>query len=98
MSLKISEHAKSFMHKMGIKDVTFDLIKWSGAGCCFGVVQEIEPVYEAPVDARDYQYYHVEGRHIFVSREVRVKGPLTLDTEGLWKIKRLCLKGATIPL
>ncbi len=33
-----------------------------------------------------------------ISREIKILGPLTLDTEGFWKIKRLCLNGATVPI
>jgi hypothetical protein len=89
--MKISTSARNFMQQKGIKDVTFNLIVLS-------IVKEIEPVYEAPSDARGFRYFQVEGCHIFISREIKILGPLTLDTEGFWKIKRLCLNGATVPI
>jgi len=36
----------------------------------------------------------VEGYHIFVARNIKILGPLTISTEGLWKFKQLFLNGA----
>jgi hypothetical protein len=86
------------MEERGIEDVTFNLKVIEPAGCALGIVKEIEPVYESVVDASRYRHYQVEGRHIFISREIKLLGPLTITTEGLWKMKRLALSGATVPL
>ena len=94
---KISKSARSFMEDRDISDVTFRLVEDEVAGCCVGVVREIEPVYEAPRDAAGYRYCEIEGRHGFISRKIRIIGPLTLTTEGLWR-KRLYLSGATVPI
>ena len=85
------------MKKHGITDVTFNLKVFTASGCC-GIVKEIEPVYEAVEDARGYRYYHVEDKHVFLSRDIKVLGPLTLTTEGVWKMRRLALDGVTIPI
>ncbi|MBW1911000.1 MAG: hypothetical protein JRJ11_15930 [Deltaproteobacteria bacterium] len=97
-SISISSSAKKFVEERGIKDVTFNLKVMEPAGCSLGIVKEIEPVYEAVEEASNYRYFQVEGIHVFVSREIKILGPLTITTEGLWKIKRLALRGATIPL
>ena len=78
------------MRKNGITDVTFNLrcVKPKGA------LKEIEPLYQAPVDASGYRYFVVEGYHIFVARNIKILGPLTLTTEGIWKFKQLSLDGA----
>ena len=86
------------MEERGIHDVTFNLNIILPAGCCVGIIKEIEPVYEAVEDAAGYLYFQVEGRHVFISREIKIIGPLTLTTEGLWRMKRLTLDGVTIPL
>jgi len=93
---KITDAARKFMDERGIDTITFRLIEET-MGCCVGVVKEIEPLYEAPADASQYLYFKVEGRHIFISRKIRIIGPLKLTTEGLWK-KRLGLSGVTVPL
>ena len=95
-NLKITHPAKTFMDQRGIDTVTFQLIE-GRVGCCVGVVKEIEPLYEAPLDASGYLYFSAAGRHIFISRKIRLVGPLKVTTEGLWK-KRLSLAGATVPL
>ncbi len=96
--LSIFIYNKKFIEERGIKDVTFNLTVVEPAGCSLGIAKEIEPVYEAVKDASNYWYFQVEGLHVFVSREIKILGPLTITTEGLWKIKRLALRGATVPL
>jgi hypothetical protein len=93
---EITESARKLMEEKGIDTVTFRLIE-DTLGCCVGVLKEIEPLYEAPRDASEYLYLKSEGRHIFVSRRIRIIGPLKLTTEGIWN-KRLCLSGVTVPL
>jgi len=78
------------MQKNGITDVTFNLCQAEPEG----FLKEIEPVYEAPADASGYRYFVVEGYHIFVARNIKILGPLTISTEGLWKFKQLFLNGA----
>ena len=95
--LKISDAARKFCMEKGIDDVTFNLIETDVAGCCLGFVKEIQPVYTAPANAAGYRYIQVDGFHIFISRKIRITGPLTLATEGIWK-KQLTLNGASIPL
>lgn len=95
--LKISESARKFMQEHQIEDVTFNLLEQDVTGCCLGMVKEIQPVYRAPRNAAGYRYFQAEGCHIFISRQIKLLGPLTLTTEGLFK-KRLCLCGATVPL
>lgn len=95
--MKISKSAKAFIQERDIEDVTFNLIEQEVSGCCIGVAKEIRSVYKAPADASNYRYFQVEGCHIFISRNVKIIGPLTLTTEGLWK-KRLFLSGATVPI
>lgn len=93
----ISKSARKFIKEKKIKDVTFNLIEGDVAGCCVGIVKDIEPVYKAPNDASGYRYCQTEGFHIFISRKIKILGPLTVTTEGIWK-KRLFLNGATIPI
>lgn len=95
--LKISTAARKFCLENGIGDVTFNLIETDVAGCCIGFVKEIQAAYSAPANAAGYRYGQIDGVHIFISRKIRIAGPLTLATEGIWK-KRLCLNGANIPL
>jgi hypothetical protein len=96
-NIPISPSAVKFMEERGIEDVTFNLIE-EPVGCCIGIVKEIEPVYEAVENASQYLYFHTKGKHVFVSREIKIIGPLALITEGFWKIKRLALSGVTVPL
>ena len=96
-NMKISKSANKFIREQNIRDVTFNLIEQEVAGCCIGVVKEINPVYEAPADASNYRYIQTEGCHVFISRKIKILGPLTLTTEGLWK-KRLFLSGAIVPI
>ena len=98
LSLGISKTAKRFMQERGIEDVTFLLIAREVVGCCIGMIKEIEPVHQAPDDASNFRYVKVDDCNVFISRDIKILGPLTLTTEGLWKTKRLCLKGATVPL
>ena len=88
--IKLSVSARRFMQRNGITDVTFNL------RCAEpkGVLHEVEPVYRAPADASGYRYFMVEGYHVFVAREIKILGPLTLTTEGIWKFKQLFLDGA----
>lgn len=95
--MKISKSAKKFIQERDIEDVTFNLIEQDVAGCCIGIAKEIKLVYKAPADASNYRYFHAEGCHIFISRKIKILGPLTLTTEGLWK-KQLFLSGATVPI
>ncbi len=95
--MKISKSARKFLQEREIEDVTFNLIEQDVAGCCIGVAKEITPEYKAPIDASNYRYFQAEGRHIFISRRIKILGPLTLSTEGLWK-KRLFLSGASVPI
>lgn len=97
MNISLSRSARQFMDRKGIDNVTFDLKDMDPAGAEFGI-QEIEPVYKAPEDASLYRYFQVEGKHIFISRDIKVVGPLEVTTEGFWKMKRLTLKGASIHL
>jgi|Deesub1362A_J573_1020465.scaffolds.fasta_scaffold00334_16 hypothetical protein len=96
--INVSRSALRFMEKHGIKDVTFRLKVMEASGCCLGIVKEIEPEYRAPKDASRYYYFRAGDRHVFVSREIKILGRLTLTTEGIWKMRRLALDGATIPL
>ncbi len=98
MNISISPSAKKFMEERGIENVTFNLKVVEPAGCSLGIVKEIEPVYDAVEDASRYRYFQVEGRHVFISLEIKILGPLTITTEGIWKLKRLALTGATVPL
>ena len=88
--IKLAASARKFMQKNGITDVTFDLCRAEPKG----VLKEIEPVYRAPVDASGYRYFVVEGYHVFVARNIKILGRLTLTTEGIWKFKQLFLDGA----
>jgi len=78
------------MQKNGITDVRFNLCQAEPEG----FLKEIEPVYEAPADASGYRYFVVEGYPIFVARNIKILGLLTISTEGLWKFKQLFLNGA----
>jgi hypothetical protein len=97
LKTKISKSAKKFIKEKKIKDVTFKLIESDVAGCCVGIVKDIKPVYKAPKNASSYRYCQTDGFHIFISRKIKIMGPLTLTTEGLWK-KRLFLQGASVPI
>ena len=88
--IKLSSSARKFMQKNGITDVTFK-IRSAGKK---GFLKEIEPVYQAPADASGYRYFVVEGYHVFVARSIKILGPLTISTEGIWKFKQLFLNGA----
>lgn len=94
---KITNSAKKFMEERNIKDVTFRLIEDEVTGCCVGVLREIEPVYQAPGNVSGYLHCEIEGRHVYISRRIRILRPLTLTTEGIWK-KKLYLSGATVPI
>jgi len=98
MKISITNSAKKFINKWGIEDVTFHLKEIALSGCCVGIVKEIEPIYKCVEDATAYRYYEAEGTYIFISRDIRVLGPLTLTTEGFWKLRRLALEGASVPL
>ena len=98
MKIKISNKAMKFIQERRIKDITFKLTELDVAGCCVGVVKDIEPEYCAPKDASGYQYIQADGYHVFISRKIRIIGPLTLTTEGFWNSKRLSLSGATVPI
>ena len=98
MKINLSEPAKKFLQEKQINDVTFNLFESDVAGCCVGFVKEIVSKYEAPKNAAGYRYARTDGYNIFISRTIRILGPLTLTTEGAWKMKRLALDGATIPL
>jgi len=93
VNIKISKSAKKFIQENGIKDVTFNLFESDVAGCCVGIVKDIIPEYNAPRDASKYRYFKVEDFYIFVSRKIKILGPLKLTTEGLFK-KKLSLVGA----
>jgi hypothetical protein len=95
-TIEITDSARKFMDAEGIDTVTFRLFE-ERVGCCLGVVKEIEAVHARPQDAADYLCHCAEGRRIFISRRIRIIGPLKLATEGLWR-KRLCLSGANVPL
>jgi hypothetical protein len=88
--IKLSASARKFMQKNGLTDVTFE-IRRAGIE---GYLKEIEPVYRAPADASGYRYFVVEGYHVFVARSIKILGPLTISTEGIWKFKQLFLNGA----
>jgi hypothetical protein len=96
--MSIRPAAKRFMDEKGIEDVTFNLRVEEPAGCCVGIIKEIEPLYEAVKDASRYRYFQAEGKHVFISKDIKILGPLILTTEGFWKMKRLALRGATVPL
>ena len=95
--VNISKSAKKFLQEKGIEDVTFNLIEANVAGCCVGIVKEIQPVYKAPGNAAAYRYFQVDGHHVFVARKIKISNLLTLATEGIWN-KRLCLDGAIVPI
>jgi hypothetical protein len=97
LSIKISKSARKFIQEKAITDVTFNLIESDVAGCCVGIVKEIEPVYKAPKNASGYRYCQIDGHHIFIARKIKIHKSLTLTTEGVFK-KRLCLTGATVPI
>ena len=97
-NIAITRSAKKFISEKGIKDVTFDLNVMTPSGCCLGIVKEIEPVYREASKQTDYRMFKAGDTHVFVSRDIRILGELTLTTEGIWKSKRLALNGATIPL
>jgi hypothetical protein len=88
--ITLSAAARKFMQQRGINDVTFDLFPADDAG----IINEIEPAYRVPADASGYRYFKVEAFHIFISREIKILGPLKLTTHGIWKMKRLFLEGA----
>ena len=87
---KRTDSAADFMDERGIHEVTFELIQ-------IGIVKEIEPFYRAPKCATGYRYFKFKDRHIYISRKIRILGPLVLTTERVWK-KKLFLSGATIPI
>ena len=89
-TIKLSSSARKFLQKNGITDVTFNLCRVEPEG----FLKEIQPTYEAPADATGYRYFMVEGYHVFVARSIKILGPLTLSTEGIWKFKQLYLNGA----
>ena len=98
MKIEISRSARKFLEANGIEDITFNLLEADVKGCCLGIVKEIVPDYAAPRDASNYRYYRTDNFNIFISRYIKILGPLTLITEGFWKLKRLSLNGATVPL
>jgi hypothetical protein len=98
MKIKITDRAKRFIQDRKIKDVTFILKELDVTGCCVGIAKEIEPVYKAPKNASGFRYIQTDGYHVFISRKIKILGPLTLTTEGIWKLKRLYLNGATVPI
>ncbi|MBN1930607.1 MAG: hypothetical protein JW786_03240 [Desulfobacterales bacterium] len=98
INISISSSAKNFIMKRGITDITFDLEILEPAGCSLGIVKEIEPAYRAAENVDRYYYTEVENIRIYISRQIKIVGPLRLTTEGFWKLKRLYLSGATIPL
>ena len=98
MALEITNAAKRYLKKHGIRDVTFRLVHYEPVGCCVGIVKEIEAYHGAPENACHYKYFHTDGVHVFVSRAIRILGPLSLTMHGFWKFRRLGLNGAGIPL
>ena len=98
MEIAVSSSARKFMKERGIQNVIFDLKIIEPARCSIGIVKEIEPCYEPVKNKAKYFCLQVEGRRVFISKELRILGPLTLATEGFWKMKRLALIGATVPL
>ncbi len=96
LKIILSKSACQFIKNKNIEDVTFKLMEFRVASCCVGIIKEIEPIYTAPKDASGYRYCQVDGFHIFISRKIRILGPLKLTTEGLWN-KRLFLSGAAAP-
>ena len=95
--IKITDSARRFLQLRNITDVTFRLQEHDVVGCCVGLVKEIEPVYQAPKDARGYQYRPTDACHLYISRRLKIIGPLVLSTEGLFS-KRLFLGGVSVPL
>jgi len=98
MRIEISKPARKLLEEKGIEDVTFNLLETDVKGCCLGIVKEIIPNYDAPRDASNYRHYRADDFNIFISRHIKILGPLTLITEGFWKLKRLSIDGATVPL
>ena len=98
MKINLSKPAKKFLQENQIIDITFNLFESDVVGCCVGFVKEIVSKYEAPKNAANYRFIRADGYNIFISRKIRILGPLTLTTEGAWKMKRLALDGATVPL
>jgi len=98
MKINVSSKAKKFIQHKNIKDITFNLKQLDVSGCCVGIVKEIEPVYKAPRNASGYKYVRIDECHVFISRNIKITGPLTITTEGFWNLKRLYLSGATVPI
>lgn len=97
MKIEMSTRARRFVAARQVSDVTFRLQMVDVRGS-FGLVKEIETLYAAPADASHFRYVRVEDLHIFIARDIKILGPLRLDTEGCWWARRLVLHGATVPL
>ena len=85
------------MERLGINEATFNVVVYN-IKSPVGYVKEIEGTYESPADARHHKYYYIDGHHIYISRDVRIFGPLTITLEGFWKLNRLALDGAGVPI
>jgi hypothetical protein len=89
--ISITPAAIKFIEKMGITDVTFDVVELHLGGI-LGIVKEIAPSYEAPGDATGHKFFRVDDLAVFIDRRIEIFGPLILKAEGFWK-KQLALGG-----
>ena len=83
------------MEKMGITDVTFNLIEYDIPNT-MGIIKEMEPVYHAPENATGYRFFRLGKICVFIDRNIEIIGPIVLKTEGFWE-KRLVLGGGKTP-
>lgn len=95
MGFAISKSAREFIKERKLTDVTFKLVEIDVRGT-MGIIKEIRPFYQAPVDASGYKYFREKDFSIFVDREIIIKGPLVLKTSGI-RHKQLALSGVKIP-
>ena len=98
MQVSISPSARKFMQAHQIDCVTFKLKEMEPAGCCVGIVKEIEPSFDRPPNTDRYRHFQAEGKDIYIYRDIKIIGSLRVTTEGFWKMRRLALNGVTIPL
>ncbi len=95
MGFAISKSGEKLIQDSGITDVTFKLIEIDIRGA-MGIIKEIRPFYQAPIDASNYKYFRKENFSVFIDREIIITGPLVLKTSGLLN-KQLYLSGVKAP-
>jgi len=71
------------------------MLKPKGA-CCLRVAKEIEPIYEKAEELSRYHRFEIEGKRVFVAKEVKIFAPIKLVTKGFGFFKRLALSGVTL--